>query len=40
MKVFVDMGHDTIKACQVGDDNWTSNVNHFEIPTVLLKELV
>lgn len=39
MKVFVDMGHDTIKACRIHDDDWNANINHFEIPTVLLKEL-
>ena len=40
MKVFIDMGHDTMKVAQITDDNWSIPLNHFEIPTVLLAELV
>ena len=39
MKVFIDNGHDTIKCARIHDSNWESSLNHFEVPTVLIKEL-
>ena len=39
MKVFIDMGHDSIKAARIGNGDWTDMLNHFEIPTVLIPEL-
>ena len=39
MKVFIDMGHDTIKGARIHNNDWQSSLNHFEVPTVLIKEL-
>ena len=40
LKVFIDNGHDTIKCCQVDSDDCQKPLNHFEIPTQFVKELV
>lgn len=40
LKVFIDLGHDTIKAARIYDNDFFSMMNHFEIPTVILPELV
>lgn len=39
MKVFIDMGHDTLKAARIYDNDWGNQLNHFEVPTVLIPEL-
>lgn len=39
MKVFIDMGHDTLKAARISNNDWGSQLNHFEVPTVLIPEL-
>ena len=39
MKVFIDMGHDTMKAARIFNNDWISQLNHFEVPTVLIPEL-
>lgn len=39
MKVFIDMGHDTLKCAKINNGDWNSLLNHFEVPTVLVPEL-
>lgn len=39
MKVFIDMGHDTMKAARIYNNDWGTQLNHFEVPTVLIPEL-
>ena len=40
LKVFIDNGHDTLKCCQVDSDDFQKPLNHFEVPTQFVKELV
>lgn len=40
MKVFIDMGHDTVKCARIDNDDWTGHLDHFEIPTVIVPELI
>ena len=40
LQVFIDNGHDTLKCCQVNREEITRPLNHFEIPTTFIKELV
>ena len=39
MKVFMDLGHDTIKCARIFNEDWMAPLNHFELPTVLIKEV-
>ena len=40
MKVFIDMGHDTMKAARIFNNDFDSMMNHFELPTILAPDLV
>ena len=40
MKVFIDMGHDSIKAARIFNNDYDGMMNHFELPTILAPELV
>lgn len=40
LKVFIDMGHDTMKAARISHNDFESMLNHFELPTVLAPDLV
>lgn len=40
LKVFIDVGHDTLKATRIFDNDFYSMLNHFEVPTTILPDLV